>query len=66
MDKYTNIIKYIGITGSIVSVLCAAYGYSIKNRDYCSICGATPQCDILSNCKPNRLEGHIIKFLENK
>lgn len=66
MDKYTSIIKYIGITGSIVSVLCAVYGYSIKNRDYCIICGATPPCDVLTDCKPSRLEGHIIKFLENK
>lgn len=66
MEKYSNILKYSGITSILLGSLCILYSYSLKNRKYCAICGMIPPCFIYRNCNPIRIEGHILKFLENK
>ncbi len=47
----------------IIGILLILYGYSIKYRKYCVICGSTPPCFSFTNCKPNRIEGYILKLL---
>lgn len=66
MEKYSTILKYTGITTIILGTICGLYGYSIKTRKYCIICGTIPPCFIFTNCKPNSFEGYILKFLRNK
>lgn len=47
----------------IVSLLSTIYGISVKNRKCCVICHKYPPCFKLSNCKPNNIEGYLLKFL---
>jgi hypothetical protein len=60
---YYNIFYYCGIFMFIIGILLILYGYSIKYRKYCVICGSTPPCFSFTNCKPNRIEGYILKLL---
>jgi hypothetical protein len=47
----------------VISSLLFVYGYSVYNRPYCVICHDPSPCLTTTDCKPNNIEGHILKAL---
>ena len=56
----------ISNTLMVISSLLVVYGYSVYNRSYCVICHDPSPCLTTTDCKPNNIEGHILKLLMPK